>query len=431
MGEHVSPAPCLAHDGPAIRGGLEHVYDFRECHPALGPFEPSRDAFTRNRAGDEHDPSHRHAPASGHRPRLSRYERENRHRRRAVQSKATTGRRKRSRIRRSTAARRDSSNAALARRSLNGASSSSASRAELRQCPRIARPRATASSSPSIALNRSRNSRRGSPRSPLASARRASSSRIAESRVGVERTTGAGAKRRQPRDDAIEMRRQRFMPSRLRSSAASGSVPVSRRPGGSRLRDPDRPAPLVEGVEHVGLAELDPHRPATRTLRVVALEVAIDPVAGDLERHSPRGPSEHLLEGGTDDPNQVAVVLAAQIRFDGAAVLGRPALQPPDFPRPDPERPGAHFHNQRAVIVDVLGQPGLPLRLPTPIRRAGPASAPRVCARRRPRARPLPAAARDSAIASAARHSASTRPRSTGRPSSASIDVARAATSGG
>ena len=185
MREHVAAAPCLAHDGPAIRGRLQHVYDFRECHAALGPFEPSRDAFTRNRAGDEHDPpivTCEH-PATGR--SLLDVERENRHRYRTGSS--VEGDHRQTKV--------------LSHQTIDGGAVRLLEcrarqtilewrqllvrlAAELRERPRIAlSPRATASSSPSIALNRSTNSRRGSPRSPLASARRASSSRIAASRA--------------------------------------------------------------------------------------------------------------------------------------------------------------------------------------------------------------------------------------------------------
>ena len=40
--------------------------------------------------------------------------------------------------------------------------------------------------------------------------------------------------------------------------------------------EPGRPPPFVEHVEDVGVAEIDPHRTPPRTLRVVALEIAID-----------------------------------------------------------------------------------------------------------------------------------------------------------
>ena len=57
------------------------------------------------------------------------------------------------------------------------------------------------------------------------------------------------------------------------------------------LRHADRAPPVVEQLEDVGLAELDAHRPAPRSLRVVALAVAIDAAEGDRERHALRRPA--------------------------------------------------------------------------------------------------------------------------------------------
>ena len=46
-------------------------------------------------------------------------------------------------------------------------------------------------------------------------------------------------------------------------------------------------------------------------------------MARDLERHAFGGPPKYLLERRADDPNQVAIVLATQIRLDRTAVLVR------------------------------------------------------------------------------------------------------------
>src|SRR5262245_47110180 len=80
--------------------------------------------------------------------------------------------------------------------------------------------------------------------------------------------------------------------------------------------DAGRAAPLVEYVEHVRLAEIDLHRPSPRPAAIVAFEIAIDAGAGDLQRHAALGPSGHQVEGWSDDANQVAVVLPAEIPFD-------------------------------------------------------------------------------------------------------------------
>src|SRR5205085_10441636 len=86
--------------------------------------------------------------------------------------------------------------------------------------------------------------------------------------------------------------------------------------------DAERAAPLVEQVEHVGVTEIDLHRPPPRALAVVTLEVPIDAGAGDLERHALLGPARHDLERRPDHANQMAVVLAAQIGLDLTAVSG-------------------------------------------------------------------------------------------------------------
>ena len=80
----------------------------------------------------------------------------------------------------------------------------------------------------------------------------------------------------------------------------------------------------VERIEHVRLAEIDLHRPAARPLPVIALEVPIDALAGDLERHSQLGPAGHELEGRTDDPDQMAVVFSTEIRLYLAAIVCNP-----------------------------------------------------------------------------------------------------------
>src|SRR6185503_5357009 len=89
------------------------------------------------------------------------------------------------------------------------------------------------------------------------------------------------------------------------------------------LRHADGSSPLVEHVEHVGLAELDAHGPPPRPLRVVALEVAIDPAHGELQRDAALRPAADLLERGADDANQVAVVLATEVVLDPPAVFDR------------------------------------------------------------------------------------------------------------
>jgi len=93
---------------------------------------------------------------------------------------------------------------------------------------------------------------------------------------------------------------------------------IGRRSGG---RQTQRPAPLVEYIQHVRFTEIDPYRPPARTLAVIALEVPIDAAERHLERHSFRGPAGDKLEGRSDNADQVSVVLPAQVGFDLPAVI--------------------------------------------------------------------------------------------------------------
>ena len=71
----------------------------------------------------------------------------------------------------------------------------------------------------------------------------------------------------------------------------SGLPPAFRASARPRARQTDGAAPLVEHVEHVGFAEVDPHRPAPRSLAVVALEVAIDALRTRPSAARPAPPS--------------------------------------------------------------------------------------------------------------------------------------------
>ena len=115
-------------------------------------------------------------------------------------------------------------------------------------------------------------------------------------------------KRGEPADRARDVRRQALPPARWRLVAVNPT-------------HADGPAPLVEGVEHVLLAELDAQRTSACALGVVPIERAVDTVEGDLERNALLGPAPHQLEGRAHDANQVPVVLARQVRLDGTAVL--------------------------------------------------------------------------------------------------------------
>src|SRR6188508_2134080 len=83
----------------------------------------------------------------------------------------------------------------------------------------------------------------------------------------------------------------------------------------------DSPAPFGENVHHVRVAELHPNGTATRAFGVVALKVAIDAAIGGLEWHTLFRPRAHPFESRTDDANEMTIVLATEIRLDGATIV--------------------------------------------------------------------------------------------------------------
>src|SRR5262245_52593479 len=124
----------------------------------------------------------------------------------------------------------------------------------------------------------------------------------------------AAPHRHQARQRSLEMGGERFPSLNWRLAACDF---------GSASSETNRAAPFVEYIEHVGLAEIDPHWAAARPLRIVAFEVAIDPGEHDFQRDTGFGPPAHAVEGGTDDANEMSVVLAGEIRLDVAAVFVR------------------------------------------------------------------------------------------------------------
>ena len=131
-------------------------------------------------------------------------------------------------------------------------------------------------------------------------------------RDAIDHTVGVRAKR--PRHaGACEAHHDAFEMSRKRCAVFSGLLLQGRKA--------HRSAPLIEHVAHVGITEIDAHRPPARALLVVALEVPIDALKSDFQRDAIRRPRRDKLEGRTHDANQVAVVLPAQVRFDFVAVL--------------------------------------------------------------------------------------------------------------
>ena len=87
------------------------------------------------------------------------------------------------------------------------------------------------------------------------------------------------------------------------------------------LCEAHRAPPLVEDIEHVRFAEVDLHRTPSRSLSIVALEVAIDPLARNFERHALRRPAGHEIERRSGDADQMPVVLPAEVNLDGLTEL--------------------------------------------------------------------------------------------------------------
>mgnify|MGYP003693991831 CR=1 FL=1 len=87
---------------------------------------------------------------------------------------------------------------------------------------------------------------------------------------GAQRSPGS--RLAQPQDDSLEVRRQRRSGTQGLGNGGLGAGGLSIEPLGivgprDRCHDADRPAPFVEDVENVRLAEVDLHRTAPRPLR--------------------------------------------------------------------------------------------------------------------------------------------------------------------
>src|SRR5258705_3218092 len=251
---------------------------------------------------------------------------------------------------------------------------------------------------------------------------------------GIERAIASRAKRRQARDDAVQMCRQASPTSLTHLTCPT------------RRRHANRSPPLVEHVEDIGLAELDRHGPPAPLLRLAALDTPIDAMHHDLQRNATPEPPLDQVEPWSKNLNQTPFVLATQISFYLSAVL-------PQFLYLGIGIWDLGFGICRHANHRTSPEPTLTIRSSMRTSSAPLASMSCATPRRTPwsashsTGRPMCRAARarhalstasleprrsiSYRCASVARHSASTSPRSTPRPSSSSMDVARAATSGG
>ena len=87
------------------------------------------------------------------------------------------------------------------------------------------------------------------------------------------------------------------------------------------LAQPDGPTPFVEGVEDIGLAEVDFHRPPAGTLPSVTLEAAVDSAERHVERHALSLPACDEIERRPYHADEVTIILPTQVGFDTPAVV--------------------------------------------------------------------------------------------------------------
>ena len=79
------------------------------------------------------------------------------------------------------------------------------------------------------------------------------------------------------------------------------------------MHDADRAAPILEEVEDVSLAELDPDWTPSGGACLQTLAVSVDAAIRNRQRHAALGPAAHLFERRPDDPHEVAAVLPTEV----------------------------------------------------------------------------------------------------------------------
>ena len=279
-------------------------------------------------------------------------------------------------------------------RGRNGASSASASVSSAIRSASISAEVAAANRAASTDATRSSSASRASPRARAASGCNASSARTAASSAApITGPAWSLPRRTVSRDTAASI--CEASDRRERPGAGTGSS-TSGPPAGSGTTPamPRARRQSSNASKHVGLAEIDPHGPTPRAL------------AGSSARSSDRCPAsatlrgmpwwaqrDHALERRPGNANQVAVILAAEIRLEIAAVsvdIGH------DFALALPHEPQAVQRQLHVHVIDQrrLGRhhrpPGHRSRPPAPRRRVRPSCAARGLppCRRSPRTSP-------------------------------------------
>jgi hypothetical protein len=87
------------------------------------------------------------------------------------------------------------------------------------------------------------------------------------------------------------------------------------------VRQTDRTAPFFKGIEYVGLTKRDVQRSPSSAFAMIPIEASIDPVERDFERHPSYSPIRYEIKRGSDDPNEMTIVLLAQIAFYLTAIV--------------------------------------------------------------------------------------------------------------
>ena len=215
-------------------------------------------------------------------------------------------------------------------RARNGWSSRRASRSTARagRCQTVGRRTGEAAS---MAASADRSWSRAWPRAPFARARTPSSAASATS-IASETCAGSAGSSRRCVSRLIARSMCRWSGAPRRSDTASQDdlrLVVSRRPPRPGSTEPsrrdhaDRSPPRVERVEDVGFTELDANGPPRLQARPCApLQRAVNSLQHDFDRNAAIFPASHLVERGSDDANQVPVVLPAQVGLDLPAVVG-------------------------------------------------------------------------------------------------------------